>query len=132
MVFRNARFKKDEISMYLFDDLNDGAPRKEELGPGVAILHGFALQNEKALLAALDEVTAAAPFRHMVTPGGYRMSVAMTNCGTLGWVTDRSGYRYATHDPESGLLWPPLPEPFLKLAQDAATQAGFPGFVPDA
>ncbi|HET8844063.1 MAG TPA: DNA oxidative demethylase AlkB [Ktedonobacteraceae bacterium] len=118
--------------MDLFDSLNDNTPRKEELGPGIVLLHHFALQNEEALLAALHEVTAAAPFRHMVTPGGHRMSVAMTNCGTLGWITDRAGYRYATIDPESGHQWPPMPESFLQLAQSAATQSGFPNFVPDA
>jgi alkylated DNA repair protein (DNA oxidative demethylase) len=87
---------------------------------------------EAALLVALGEVVAKAPFRHMVTPGGFRMSVAMTNCGSYGWVTDRSGYRYDAVDPESGDEWPPMPESFLQLAEDAAARAGFKGFVPDA
>src|SRR5438132_4548599 len=76
----------------LFAETHEAA--REEIAPGAFVLHGFALSMETAVLGALREVTAAAPFRNMVTPGGYRMSVAMTNCGALGWVTDRSGYRY--------------------------------------
>jgi alkylated DNA repair protein (DNA oxidative demethylase) len=102
---------------------------KEALGPGAVVLRGFVTSD---LLADLHEVTARTPFRHMVTPGGYRMSVAMTNCGSLGWVTDRSGYRYDAIDPESGKPWPRMPASFLRLAADAAAQAGFDGFVPDA
>src|SRR6202012_4673791 len=82
--------------------------------------------------AALRGVVEQAPFRHMSTPGGHQMSVAMTNCGTAGWVTDRSGYRYDGVDPESGKPWPTMPAPFLDLAQRAAREAGFDGFVPDA
>lgn len=107
-------------------------PWREPLCPGAAVLRGFALPAEAELLAALREVTAAAPFRHMITPGGFRMSVAMTNCGALGWVTDRSGYRYEALDPESGRPWPALPPAFAKLAAEAAASAGFSGFEPDA
>jgi alkylated DNA repair protein (DNA oxidative demethylase) len=73
-----------------------------------------------------------APFRHMVTPGGFRMPVAMTNCGALGWVSDPTGYRYDRVDPESGRPWPPMPKAFLQLAAAAADRAGFAGFLPDA
>ena len=79
--------------MSLFDGIASVAPSKERFGPGAVVLRGFALEREAPLLDALEDVTTAAPFRHMVTPGGYRMSVGMTNCGWLGWVTDRSGYR---------------------------------------
>lgn len=106
--------------------------RTERLGPGSALLHGFALPDEPALLAALEAVAGQAPFRHMVTPGGFRMSVAMTNCGPWGWTSDRTGYRYSATDPETGREWPRLPEPFLRLASGAAAAAGFDGFVPDA
>jgi alkylated DNA repair protein (DNA oxidative demethylase) len=119
------------MNMSLFDSANDGFG-KEELCPGAVVLHGFALAEEEALLAALNGVIARAPFRRMVTPGGHYMSVAMTNCGSFGWVTDRTGYRYDAIDPESGQHWPPMPEPFLNLAKNAAAQAGFPEFVPDA
>jgi alkylated DNA repair protein (DNA oxidative demethylase) len=102
------------------------------LGPGTAILRGFALERESLLLDALFAVAARSPFRHMVTPGGFRMSVAMTNCGSLGWVTDRKGYRYDPVDPETQAPWPPMPEPFMELARSAATMAGFPDFAPDA
>jgi DNA oxidative demethylase len=120
------------MTLSLFDNSVDTAPRKEVLAPGAVVLYGFALFNDATLLAAMREVTAAAPFRHMTTPGGYRMSVAMTNCGTLGWVTDRTGYRYDTVDPDSGKNWPAIPASFLTLAKAAAAEAGFPGFVPDA
>src|SRR5690348_15109446 len=107
-------------------------PRSEPLATGATILRKFALQEETAILAAVRQVVAKAPFRQMTTPGGYRMSVAMTNCGPLGWVTDRTGYRYDAIDPESGLPWPAMPEPLFQLATSAATEAGFPKFVPDA
>lgn len=99
--------------------------------PGLAYLPGLALPFEQPLLAAIAEVAAAAPFRHMVTPGGQRMSVAMTNCGQAGWVTDRKGYRYEPLDPETGRPWPALPPCVLQLAARAAAEAGFPAFRPD-
>ena len=105
---------------------------KEALGPGAVVLRRFALPGETALLTALNEVIVQAPFRQMMTPGGFLMSVAMTNCGIYGWVSDHTGYRYETLDPQSGQPWPLLPDPFLALAQQAAAQAGFPAFVPDA
>ena len=103
-----------------------------DLAPGARLLRGFALPFETALAAALDAVAAAAPLRHMVTPGGFRMSVAMTNCGAYGWVSAASGYRYAELDPESGQAWPPMPAVLAALASRAAATAGFPAFVPDA
>jgi DNA oxidative demethylase len=102
------------------------------LGPGAALLAGFALADEARLLADLTAVVALAPLRHMTTPGGFRMSVAMTNCGTLGWVSDRSGYRYQELDPLSSSPWPSLPDSFRELAAAAARSAGFAGFEPDA
>jgi len=107
-------------------------PWPERLGPGAALLHGFARAEAPALAVELARLIEQAPWRQMVTPSGHRMSVAMTNGGALGWVSDRTGYRYAPLDPESGRPWPPLPDCFLKLAQDAAVQAGFTGFLPDA
>jgi DNA oxidative demethylase len=105
---------------------------RQALAPGAVLLRGFAVPRETQLLRDLAAVAAQAPFRHMVTPGGYRMSVAMTNCGALGWVTDRSGYRYDATDPERANPWPRMPESFVRLAADAAVQAGFLGFAPDA
>ena len=104
----------------------------ESLGEGAVVLRGFALPEETALLAALGKVAKLAPFRHMTTPGGYRMSVAMTNCGALGWMSDETGYRYGAFDPETRNPWPPMPEAFLRLATGAAASAGFAEFVPDA
>jgi alkylated DNA repair protein (DNA oxidative demethylase) len=106
--------------------------RDEPLCEGATVLRGFALASEMVLLDALDAVVAQAPFRHLVTPGGFRMSVAMTNAGRLGWVSDRRGYRYDRIDPDSGRPWPPMPPVFLQLAAAAAARAGFEGFVPDA
>ena len=120
------------MTMHLFDDLDDVDVRQEPLGQGAIVLHGFAASGDRALLVALEDVVAQAPFRHMVTPGGFRMSVAMTNCGAFGWVTDRTGYRYDTLDPVSGRHWPPMPDGFLSLATGAATAAGFQNFIPDA
>lgn len=116
----------------LFGDTEPVGPVREELAPGAAVLHGRALAAQDELLAAVDAVAAAAPFRHMVTPGGFRMSVAMTNCGAAGWVTDRKGYRYSPTDPETGKPWPAMPAAFLRLAAAAAAETGFPGFEPDA
>ena len=113
----------------------DHAPPPGEvvtLGPQACVLRGFALPHVDALWPALQAVLAQAPFRHMVTPGGQRMSVALTNCGALGWVSDRRGYRYAPRDPDSGAPWPALPAAFQRLAHDAAAAAGVDGFAPDA
>jgi alkylated DNA repair protein (DNA oxidative demethylase) len=118
--------------MGLFANIEQIEPAKESLGPGAVMLRGFALRDETALLAALSRVIAEAPFRHMVTPGGFRMSVGMTNCGLLGWITDRTGYRYDRIDPESGKYWPSMPDSSLKLAKSAAKEAGFQQFEPDA
>jgi DNA oxidative demethylase len=116
-------------------DLFDGASLDtghERLAPGAWLLRGFALGQVTAVLAAIEGIQAAAPFRHLVTPGGFRMSVAMTNCGNLGWVSDRRGYRYDACDPLNGEPWPPMPPVFLELAQTAARAGGFLGFEPDA
>ncbi|WP_419896042.1 DNA oxidative demethylase AlkB [Roseomonas sp. USHLN139] len=106
-------------------------PARESLSPGALLLRGFALEAAPDLLAGIAAIAAAAPFRHMVTPGGFTMSVAMTSCGALGWVTDRRGYRYTPRDPDSGAAWPAMPEAFRALAERAAAEAGFPGFAPD-
>src|SRR5262245_46389318 len=90
--------------------------RTEMLAPGAMILRGFALEKEDELTSAFEAVSTAAPFRHLVTPGGHTMSVAMTNCGEAGWVSDRRGYRYDKLDPLSGKRWPAMPAAFLDLA----------------
>jgi DNA oxidative demethylase len=102
------------------------------LGERAVVLRGFARGQAPALAAAVAEIAAAAPFRNMITPGGFRMSVAMTNCGRFGWITDRKGYRYETADPMTGRAWPPMPAVFCRLAACAAEAAGFAGFAADA
>jgi DNA oxidative demethylase len=113
-------------------DLFDDPGGDVALGPGAVVLGGFAREIDRDLLAALADITGNAPFRHMTTPGGWRMSVAMTNCGELGWVTDRSGYRYDRCDPDSGRVWPAMPQVFACLAARAADRAGFADFRTDA
>jgi DNA oxidative demethylase len=107
-------------------------PSHEAIAAGAALLRAFALPAECDLIADLRAIVAQAPFRHMVTPGGHTMSVAMTNCGSAGWVTDRSGYRYDRNDPEAGRPWPAMPPSFHALAGQAAEAAGFAGYAPDA
>ena len=102
------------------------------IGEGAVLLGGFAAEVADELVAAIGEIAAEAPFRTMVTPGGRQMSVAMTNCGAAGWVSDRAGYRYSATDPESGRPWPAMPPVFAELAARAAAAAGYNGFVPDA
>lgn len=102
------------------------------MAKGAVLLRAAALPFESDLLTALADVTAASPFRHMVTPGGRKMSVAMTNCGTAGWVSDARGYRYSASDPLTNTPWPPMPRSFLDLARSAASKAGYADFDPDA
>jgi DNA oxidative demethylase len=116
----------------LFESDADVLPAREAMAEGAILLRGFARRTETGLLAALREIEAEAPFRHMFTPGGHQMSVAMTNCGCYGWVTDISGYRYDGADPDSGRAWPAMPTVFRELAESAAREAGFTGFAPDA
>jgi len=116
----------------LFDAFQADHASRDTMAEGAVILRGKALAFEAEILAALQAITAVSPFRHMTTPGGFVMSVAMTNCGVAGWVTDRSGYRYDRIDPQTGRPWPALPDCFRDLAVIAATDAGYPGFVPDA
>ncbi len=102
------------------------------LTDGAVFLRGYAMDDADALIRGVTEVAASASFRNMVTPGGLTMSVAMTNCGTVGWVTDRRGYRYDPRDPQSGLPWPQMPQVFTVLAGRAAAAAGFADFLPDS
>ena len=102
------------------------------LDAGAMVLGGFARDHAKCLMADIALIESVAPFRHLETPGGRRMSVAMTNCGGLGWVSDRGGYRYTTHDPITRRGWPVMPRSFLPLATSAAAAAGFASFAPDA
>ena len=116
----------------LFDGVSEVRPAREAIAEGALLLRGFARPIQHELLRAVDRIVAGSPFRHLVTPGGHTMSVAMTNCGSLGWVSDRTGYRYDAIDPDSGKSWPDMPAVFRELAGQAAVQAGFPDFRPEA
>ncbi len=105
---------------------------QETLGQKAAVLRSFATEQAAALMEAVQTVTGAAPFRHLLTPGGYRMSVAMTNCGSCGWVSDERGYRYDECDPMSGQRWPAMPDSLRQLAVRAAAELGFVDFAPEA
>jgi alkylated DNA repair protein (DNA oxidative demethylase) len=113
----------------LFDD---PPPSREPLEEGAVLLRAFASADAPALVREIERIAETAPFRHLVVPGGHTMSVAMTNCGRVGWVSDRSGYRYDPHDPDTGQAWPPMPPLFLDLAARAAAEAGFAAYDPDA
>lgn len=114
----------------LFDD--DPPPAREPLEDGAVLLRAFASADAAVLVEEVAKIAHGAPFRRLVTPGGYTMSVAMTNCGRVGWVSDRTGYRYDPVDPDTGLPWPAMPAAFLDLAVSAAAEAGFAGYDPDA
>jgi alkylated DNA repair protein (DNA oxidative demethylase) len=120
------------MNLDLFGDLTAARSEPESLVAGATLLPGFAVAKTTALLSAIGRVAEQAPFRIMTTPGGYRMSVAMTNCGAAGWITDPTGYRYDAIDPQSGERWPAMPAAFSALATEAAARGGFADFVPDA
>ena len=116
----------------LFDESPTPYGAAEVIAPGAALLRGFACEEAEALILAVAQIVTAAPLRQLVIPGGRAMSVAMTNCGALGWLSDRTGYRYAASDPLSSQPWQPMPDCFADLATRAADAAGFAGFQPDA
>ena len=117
-----------ELQPSLFDDSPNW---REDIDVGVVVLRGYALPHADTLAAAVREVAAQAPFRQMTTPGGLRMSAALTGCGEAGWVSDEHGYRYARRDPETGLPWPSMSDFLRQFAGDMALAAGFADFVPD-
>jgi len=119
------------LTMDLFASVADPHPSPGRIAEGAVLLRKFVGSLDAELVGVLSEIEAEAPFRHMVTPGGYPMSVAMTNCGSAGWITDRTGYRYGANDPETGKPWPAMPPPFLELARRAADRGGFADFSPD-
>lgn len=119
------------MNLELFD-LIDRHQYQEKIGEGAVILRQFAQPFCNDLLRDLEAIIQYAPFRHMITPNGFKMSVAMSNCGLFGWISDKKGYRYDSLDPLTGLKWPEIPPSFLKLAVSAADLAGFSNFKPDA
>ncbi len=116
----------------LFDSVAEAQPSREVIADGAVLLRGFVRPIEGELLAAVRAIVAQSPFRRMTTPGGHLMSVAMTNCGERGWITDHTGYRYDEIDPRTGVRWPEMPPVLADLALRAAEQGGFTGFAPDA
>lgn len=129
-------FEQREEAISSMDDLFAGGDAacasREKIADGAILLRGRALADEDALQAAVATISAESPFRNMTTPGGFTMSVAMTNCGRVGWVTDRFGYRYTSEDPATGKPWPEMPAALCRLATEAAMEAGYASFDPDA
>ena len=116
----------------LFDSVAEAQPSREVIADGAVLLRGFVGPIESELIEAVRAIVAQSPFRRMTTPGGHLMSVAMTNCGERGWITDHTGYRYDPIDPRTGAPWPAMPPVLRDLARRAAEQGGFVGFAPDA
>jgi alkylated DNA repair protein (DNA oxidative demethylase) len=120
------------VTADLFETVGDARPPRETIAEGAVLLRGFAKPFEAELLQELRNIVKQSPFRHLITPGGHRMSVAMTNCGSVGWVSDPNGYRYDAIDPDSATPWPAMPPVLCRLAADAAADAGFDRFTPEA
>ena len=120
------------MTLSLFDDTPTPYDAPEPIAPGAMLLRGFALDQAEALIQAAQQIIATAPLRHLITPGGRTMSVSMSNCGALGWTSSRTGYRYSPTDPLTGQPWPAMPACFADLAMQAAAEAGFDDFMPDA
>jgi DNA oxidative demethylase len=127
-----TRATERTVTLELFNESGAPCPVHVRLAQGAWLLRSFVAAQAEALVAALEGVTGRSRFRCMTTPGGYRMSVAMTNCGAVGWVTDRTGYRYDALDPVTAAPWPPMPRVFREVATAAAAAAGFDRFAPDA
>jgi DNA oxidative demethylase len=120
------------MTLDLFHCTPTAEPQEQSLGAGATLLRGFAVADSAQLLAAITQISQQSPFRHMTTPGGFQMSVGMTNCGAAGWVTDRTGYRYDAYDPTTRTRWPAMPTVLSQLATRAAARGGFADFLPDA
>jgi DNA oxidative demethylase len=117
----------------LFDDLP--LPTEDlqtALAPGALLMRGFGRGGDVDILQAVESVIAQAPLRHLQTPGGYTMSIQTTRCGSMGWVSEPGGYRYAASNPGTQQPWPAMPPCLLDFAVRAATEAGYPDFVPDS
>ena len=119
--------------MDLFDDLPLAPDAlRTPIAPGAVLLRGLGRANDVQLLAAVESVIAELPLRHLQTPGGHTMSIQTTRCGSMGWVSEPGGYRYAPRNPGTRQPWPAMPACFMELAESAAAQAGYADFVPNA
>lgn len=130
---RSEHAKRAEpLTADLFDSVAEAQPSREEIADGAVLLRGFVKPIESELIEAVRAIVVQSPFRRMTTPGGHLMSVAMTNCGERGWITDHTGYRYDPIDPRTAAPWPAMPPVLRDLARGAAEQGGFQNFAPDA
>ncbi len=120
------------MSFDLFATSSDNGVTKTQLADQAWHLPNFIQNRDNLLKALLNELIQLAPLRKMKTPSGKLMSVNMTCCGDVGWVSDALGYRYQGTDPLSNLSWPVMPDLFNALAKEAAAAAGFENFEPDS
>jgi alkylated DNA repair protein (DNA oxidative demethylase) len=98
-----------------FNQIDVRRRAREQIKDGAYVLRDRGLASKTELLIAIDAASSLGPFRHMVTRGGYTMSVSIMNCGAWGWVADRRGYEYTTDDPATGSPWPAMPDVFARL-----------------
>lgn len=123
--------KQDSQTIDLFAEMKEINPKRVELGEEAMILRGYASDIAVDLFNDINAIISESPLRKMQTPNGYTMSVQTTSCGSFGWVSDAKGYRYERNDPLTRQPWPAMPSSFIKLANQAASEAGFNNFVPD-
>ncbi len=112
-------------------DFNEQAST-EVIDNDAIILKGFVRAKANQLVKDAELISQQSPFRTMTTPGGGKMSVAITNCGHCGWLSDEHGYRYQQIDPVTHRSWPEMPQSFLKICAAATKAASFAEFMPDA
>lgn len=95
---------------------------------GFQHLKGYFKESEQqALLADIVNIVKAAPLYTPTMPKtGRPFSVQETNCGSLGWVSDKNGYRYQAHHPKTGKAWPKMPTHFIRLWQDVTNHSALP------
>lgn len=111
----------------LFAGLEDALPE------GTAIFRNHLARDEQlTILDAVASILAEAPPFRLQMPTGPTMINSLTNCGALGWLSDRRGYRYEPNHPVTGKPWPPIPAPVLDSARELVARSGLGDFDPDA
>src|SRR5215470_6548351 len=105
-------------------------PFRERLEEDAVLLHGFARGEAAFLVEEAERIARLAAFRRLVTPVGHVMSVAMTNCGRVGWVSDLSGYRSDSIDPDTGKRCPAMTAAFTDVAVSTAAESAIANYDP--
>lgn len=114
-------------------DLFPETLRDPDLAEGLFLHRGAITPDDQTILVRdIAQVADFAPFRHPRTPGGHPTSAAMTNAGQAGWWSDRQGYRYLIHQPDSDRPWPSMPASFHAAVEVGTRGTPWPDFSPDA